>query len=59
MYTWTISKITYNLDIFLPKPKFTFRNLKKGVKEFHGKFVIAPADKAANWSFGKCTSLGT
>ena len=28
--------------------QFTFRNLKKGVQEFHRKFVLAPADKAAN-----------
>ena len=28
--------------------KFTFRNLKKGVQDFHRKFVLAPADKAAN-----------
>ena len=37
-----------NLDLLPPKPKFTFRNLKKGVKEFHRKFLLAPADKAAN-----------
>ena len=30
------------------KPKFTFRHLKKGIQEFHRKFVLAPADKAAN-----------
>ena len=30
------------------KPKFTFRHLKKGVQEFHRRFVLAPADKAAN-----------
>ena len=36
-----------NLDL-PPKPKFTFRNLKKWVQEFHRKFVLAPADKAAN-----------
>ena len=27
---------------------FTFRHLKKGIQEFHRKFVLAPADKAAN-----------
>ena len=26
----------------------TFRHLKKGIQEFHRKFVLAPADKAAN-----------
>ena len=28
--------------------KFTFRNLEKGVQELHRKFVVTPADKAAN-----------
>ena len=33
--------------IFFPlKPQF--RNLKIGVQEFHRKFVLAPADKAAD-----------
>ena len=36
------------LDLLPPKPKFTFRHLKKGIQEFHRKFVLAPADKAAN-----------
>ena len=30
------------------KPKFTFRNLKKGAQEFHRKVVLAPADKATS-----------
>ena len=37
-----------NLDLLPPKPKFTFRHLKKGVQEFHRRFVLASADKAAN-----------
>ena len=37
-----------NLDLLLPKPKYTFRHLKKGIKEFHRRFVLAPADKAAS-----------
>ena len=37
-----------NLNILPPKPKFTFRNLKKGVQAFHRRFVLAPTDKAAN-----------
>ena len=37
-----------NLDLLPPKPTFTFRNLKKGVKEFHRKSVLAPTDKATN-----------
>ena len=43
-----ISFYCNNLDLLPPKPKFTLRNLKKGVQEFHRKFVLAPADKAAN-----------
>ena len=35
-----------HLHISIPKPKFTFRNLKKGIQEFHRKFVLAPGDKA-------------
>ena len=37
-----------NLDLLPPKPKFTFKKIKKGIQEFHRKFVLAPADKAAN-----------
>ena len=35
-----------NLDLLPPKPKF--RYLKQGIQEFHRKYVLAPADKAAN-----------
>ena len=42
-----ISFYCNNLDLLSPKPKFTFRNLMKGVQEFHRKFVLEPADKAA------------
>ena len=34
-------------NLLPPKPKFTFRNLKKGIQEFHRNFVLTPADKAA------------
>ena len=37
-----------NLDLLPPKPKFTFRHLKKGIQEFHRRIVLFPADKAAN-----------
>ena len=37
-----------NFDLLPPKPKFTFRHVKKGIQEFHRRFVLAPADKAAN-----------
>ena len=43
-----ISFYYYNLDLLPPKPKFTFRHLKKGIQEFHRRFVLAPADKVAN-----------
>ena len=42
------SRILFNcnyLDLLPPYYKFTFRNFKQGVQEFHRKFVIAPADK--------------
>ena len=37
-----------NLDLLPPKPKFTFRHLKKGIQELNRRFVLVPADKAAN-----------
>ena len=37
-----------NLDLLPPKPKLSFRYLKPGIQEFHRKYVLAPADKAAN-----------
>ena len=43
-----ISLYCNNLGLLPPKPKFTFRHLKKGIQEFHRKFVLAPADKTAN-----------
>ena len=43
-----ISFYSNNLDLLPPKPKFTFRHVKKGIQEFHRRFVLAPADKAAN-----------
>ena len=42
-----ISFYCSNLELLTPKPKFTFRHLKKGIQEFHRRFVLAPADKAA------------
>ena len=45
-----ISFLNYcnNLYLLPPKPKFTFRHLKKGIQKFHRRFVLAPTDKAAN-----------
>ena len=37
-----------NLDRLPPKPKLSFRYLKQGIQEIHRKYVLAPADKAAN-----------
>ena len=31
-----------------PKPKSSFRHLKQGIQDFHMKYVLVPADKAAN-----------
>ena len=42
-----ISFYCNNLDLLPSKPKFTFRNVKKWIQEFHRRFVLAPADKAA------------
>ena len=42
-----ISFYCNNLDILPPKPKFTFRHVKKWIQEFHRRFVLVPADKAA------------
>ena len=37
-----------NNHLLPPKPRLTFRHLKKGLQEFHSKFVFVPADKASN-----------
>ena len=37
-----------NLDFLPPKPKLSFWYLKQGIQEFHRKYVLAPAHKAAN-----------
>ena len=37
-----------NANLLPPKPKSTFRHLKQGIQDFHRKYVLAPADKAAN-----------
>ena len=43
-----ISFYLNNLDLLPPKPIFCFRHLKQGIQEFHRKYVLVPADKAAN-----------
>ena len=37
-----------NTNLLPPKPKATFRHLKQGIQDFHRKYVLVPADKAAN-----------
>ena len=37
-----------NSNVLPPKPKSSFRHLKQGIQEFHRKYVLVPADKAAN-----------
>ena len=37
-----------NTNLLPPKPKSTFRHLKQGIQEFYRKYVLVPADKAAN-----------
>ena len=36
------------LNFLPPKPKFSLSHLKQGIQEFHRKYVLVPADKAAN-----------
>ena len=37
-----------NTNLLPPKPKSTFRHLKQGIQDFHRKYILVPADKAAN-----------
>ena len=37
-----------NTNVLSFKPKSSFRHLKQGIQEFHRKYVLVPADKAAN-----------
>ena len=37
-----------NTNLLPPKPKSSFIHLKQGIHEFHRKYVLVPADKAAN-----------
>ena len=54
LYSWKLNidgRISFycnKLDLQPPKLKFTFRHLKIGIQEFHLRFVVSPADKAAN-----------
>ena len=37
-----------NTNLLPPKHESSFRHLKQGIQEFHRKYVLVPADKAAN-----------
>ena len=39
---------TRNTHLLPPKPKSSFRHLKRGIQDFHMHYVLVPADKAAN-----------
>ena len=43
-----ISFYSHNTKMLPRKPKISYRYLKSGIEEFHSKFVLVPADKAAN-----------
>ena len=45
------TRITFysrNTHLIPPKPKSSFRHLKRGIQDFHMTYVLVPADKAAN-----------
>ena len=37
-----------NTNLLPPKLKSTFQHLKQSIQDFHRKYVLVPADKAAN-----------
>ena len=43
-----ISFYSSNTHILPPKPKSSFRHLKRGIQDFHINYVLVPVDKAAN-----------
>ena len=43
-----ISFYSQNTDMLPRKPKISYRYLKSGNEDFHRKYVLVPADKAAN-----------
>ena len=48
MWINVLSLYSKNTNLLPPKPKSSFRHLKQGIQELHGKYVLVPADKAAN-----------
>ena len=43
-----IKLYSQNTNLLPTKPKSSFRHLKQGIQELHRKYVLVPADKAAN-----------
>ena len=43
-----ISFYSCNTHLLPPKPKSSFRHLKRGIQDFYMNYVLVPADKAAN-----------
>ena len=43
-----ISFYSRNTHLLPPKPKSSFRHLKRAIKDFHMNYVLIPADKAGN-----------
>ena len=43
-----ISFYSQNTNMLPRKPKINYRYLKSGIEEFHRKYILVPADKAAN-----------
>ena len=43
-----ISFCSRNTHLLPPKPKSSFRHLKRGIQDFHINYVLVQADKAAN-----------
>ena len=43
-----ISFYSRNTHLLPPKPKSSFRHLKRDIQDFHMNYVLVPADKAAN-----------
>ena len=43
-----ISFYSQNTNMLPCKAKISYRYLESGIQEFHRKFVLVPADKAAN-----------
>ena len=43
-----ISFYSHNTHLLPPKPKSSFRHLKRGIQDFHMNYDMVPANKAAN-----------